>query len=477
MAIFLLDGNNGPDFFQETVSSVNFDLNAFATPQRSLVATRINTMLNDRQREALLKFANWEQLFPVQSPSTGRSLYAHTKDDAEFPVRGVKMKGAGGLRREEDRWLCYPPKPRAHYGQATQFHVSLDQNLHLTTIAGRPKALNSLRADSAENEFDLQEKLASADVGFRGLLAGRFDTIEGGEERNLHGDATGAVMIEYDPDFELTGNFLKFCAIQGEQSTEVVHSEIGHIPEGERSLHPYVENYIAFAGGMARAKHQATIIAGVGRHAGHYDNFLYNPRLDKMLVTDVDSSLALESLDDAERGAQLLRDMGNDMVRMISTLSYFSYTDTFLRGLEDSTHKPFESFLCGYLGDSIQQDEIVREAAMLQGQYLAYVQAKKQRLDWISDSMRQAVITGNFPVPEQMMASNWSAAHIAFTAECLTSCYALLRKSNLMKRGFSLPKMERSAVAAQCKSGISEHCSVLQAESDRVTNGRGPLMY
>ncbi len=142
----------------------------------------------------------------------------------------------------------------------------------------------------------------------------------------------------------------------------------------------------------------------------------------------------------------------------------------------ESTYRPFESFLSGYLEGAIGKIEIEVEAGKLQQSYLEYVESKKGRLDWMARELHSSFRKNRFDIPERLMFSNWDSAHLKFAGRCLEAAYELVRKSNLKDRGFLL-SAPPADLAARFHTGMEEHCRVLEKESQRITGENSAHLF
>ena len=125
--IILGSGGGADDTFEPCTEGVDFELSALVEPKRCFVPDNDNvcTDLSAAQIGTLRDFADWKTTFPCHRPEPGRSLWAVIKAGQEWPVAGIKMKGAGGIRTAGGHKLeCYSPKPAALYTQLTEFHLS-----------------------------------------------------------------------------------------------------------------------------------------------------------------------------------------------------------------------------------------------------------------------------------------------------------------------------------------------------------------
>jgi len=450
--------------FEPGLSELIFPPASIAIEHR-FQSIRAGSCLNASQLEVLERLANWEDRFPAAVRAVGRSLYAHLQPESGWPIAGVKMKGAGGLLEPGplSPLVCCPPMPARPY-RGSEPHFSLNEKLELGVTMGEPRALNSLGLAAAENEYECQQSLAKVDLGMRGLLFGRLvDAETGRQQTDCWGRETGAVFEEADPAFSLMGDFIKFCLADDGDSARVLHSEAKHLEQEPQTAARCITNYLEFMGRAGVVKRRAALEAAVGRHAGHYDNFLYNPARDKLFLADTDSCRLYERLEPRRRGPQLLRDLAGDLLRTIENLSYFAWSNEYLRGLEANAFRPFNSFLQGFFDGLARGSEVAEQADRLQSRYLLKVQLNKERMDWIAAAVREAVSTGYYPVPEIQMKSNWYVTQIPFFNDCLETAYDLLMQSKLPAQGFALPRIPRETLGEQFKRGVNQYLSAIHA--------------
>jgi hypothetical protein len=221
----------------------------------------------------------------------------------------------------------------------------------------------------------------------------------------------------------------------------------------------------------AAVKRKAFVAAGIARHAGHLDNFLFVPahgaKEEEILLSDTDTCVELEALDPALRGPQLLRDMSNDTVRMISDLSQAAFTTDYLTGLLTGSCNPFAPFLRAYVG-SDSPVEVRLAAQELCARYAQFLYDRSGRFSFLAGEHWKALTEGDGARIKQVI-DNWTFDHVAFTPDCLVICYQLIAGSKALKgQGFTLPSLSREQLEHRFTFGVQQYMERVREEDRRV---------
>lgn len=368
------------------------------------------------------------------------------------------MKGGGGLTFKPFHGFerC-PPQPSERFGTIDQPHLAIDETLTLSVVRSSPKALFSLRADQAAREYDCHQSLAAHSLSLRPLLAGELRTPQGTAVQDFTGASTGVVFLESSPRIKEMFSLMHFCVLDGmEKSTTLsfpVLTSAAHLRGA--ALDQCIENFQELSVRIGWLKRAALEHAGIGRHAGHLNNILYDNRTDRLYMTDLDTCLLIDrDLRTEQRGPQLLRDLASDLVRNLSSLSYYSYSGRFLWLLENQKVNPFLPYLHGFFRDDLEETAINTHGRALLNAYHDFISPRREQLRAIAGQRTKAAGSGNF-VHYRALLGEWITEHTLMLAPVLEECYQMLGKSSLRERRFTLPAVVEPERKARFSAGAA----------------------
>ncbi|MFN8392909.1 MAG: hypothetical protein U0136_21630 [Bdellovibrionota bacterium] len=460
-----MEAQQFPEGFVQRRSDVRYDSSLLRRQAWRFDVTRRSPQLHDVHVEALRDLAEGRLLFPCVEPRSGRTLYAELSDF--WPVEGLKMKGAAGLVYHEGRFYCEAPRPHEAYGVDRELHLAVGTNLDVQIASSKRKAVNSLRRDSANCEFDCQMALAQLGIGFPGLLAGEFiKPLTGEPERDFDGSPTGAVFVASDPGFVPLGNYAAFRFYQLEPGVAVRKPTRGPCREFT-SGDEMIRYALGFIRRIGELKARCELEAGVGRHACHLGNLLYNESSDRLLITDTDSCVLIRELPLPARGPQVLRDLVSDLFRTIKDFMLYTWSDPTLDGMRSGDYLPVHSYLDGYFAERAKPSTIRFHADRLHAELLDYVALMSKHLWGLINQEISAQRRGR-GMSELVVMSTWIYMFVPFYRRIFGECYALLKDSNILGRGYPLPHLLRTGFDSKVSDGLKNYLDQLLQSSRRT---------
>lgn len=314
------------------------------TPRPSIIiGVNREKVSPDLERELLACVNGTRELVCTVASGPGRSIYAPPTQDG---LPGIKMKGAGGLKRRSRSSLgFYSPQPGTSYSSEVS-HMALDPALNFVLVQSRPKALNSLLAKGARMEYVAQTRLHEHDIGFDGLCWGEFLGENGEGERDVNGYQTGFIISEHDLSYEPLSRVL-------------AHEVDGNGHLGERLHHDTLKPekldlHFGIVRRLGEVKKRMSLDAELARHSSTLSNFLYSVERDHLIVTDTDTLLDCREMNPEARGSQFLRDSVSDLMKRIKELQFADHSEK----TPLIIRQVIVEFLTGLFGDSVKKEAI-----------------------------------------------------------------------------------------------------------------------
>ncbi len=414
--------------------------------------------LRTAQKEVLRREVCGTTRLPLVMANEGRTRYTSLAEQpGKWPTDAAKVKGAGGLRLQGASWCDSAIKPEIEFIGGRQLHLAIDDQVQLSVIKTGEKTLNTLGLSRAHTEFSCQNSLAAADLGFPGLAYGSLLDRSGHSVRDRFGHKLGVAITAHERSVTPVGNFASFCLAENSAGIEVVvlpTAALGHGPQGAAAC---VANYLGFAERTAYAKMSALRKAGLARHAGHLDNFLFLPRRDVVYVSDTDSCQLFRNLPKGLWGPQLLRDIASDTFRSIESLSFAAFTSRFPNQLAQGEIRPFDPILRGYFRGLLTAEEIQPYAESLHQAYLTYVSERLDHFSWLAEQKSDAFTSQSPAISVEVLRNTWQVEHVSFITDCLRVLYYAVRQSSLAKEGFSLPDISEGLLHAKFRRGVKRY--------------------
>jgi hypothetical protein len=407
---------------------------------REFKITNFNPQLRMGQQAILTGLGSGKLVFPAREPKEGRSVYAHTKGGI-FPFGAIKAKGLFGTTLLEDRsWRLCASYPEIKYSGAAT-HLALTSEMRIVKVKGKPKSLYSLRYDSAVNEFNVQSRLAQHGLAFPGLAAGRFQ-LNNQPQLDLYNAEIGVSFTAHDPTYQELMNFVAFTLLRRpDGGISVIRPPRGPLAgrKGSLVIEDQMINYVVkFAERIGKLRQRCHLEAGVGRHVGHSGNFLYSEEKDELLVTDTDSAVLLESLEEDRRGPLVIRDIAADMLRWTEELCTRCFEFSIVEGIKRNRYPIFRTYLSGYFSGLVGVNEIEKTAMVLQHKLYHFLTENRSLLNEISASKTKKLFTHELPSSTLPERKAWFNVFFPFIEPLIAETYLLARKSDLRQR-FLLP--------------------------------------
>ena len=447
-----------------TLAENVFNMEELKMPAREFRVEDKDPALQPKQQNALEDLANCKGRLQVFYPKSGRSIYAQFSKTADYPIPAFKMKGVAGLSKDSisGEWSLQACRPDKKYCLKSQAHFKLDEELNVGVSFSAPKALYSLTAQGAKNEYECQGLLAKEDLGFRPLMYGKY--ISSNTQNTLldvNGNQIGAVFLGHDSHVTALTPHILFVLLEDTRGLQTLLPHNGKLALTYADPHSLIENYLEILSRTAFLKRNAALHSGVMRHASQPDNFLYDSLRDKIYISDTDSCIKSAELSVAMRGPQMLRDLSADIKTSVMNLSYFSYSNYYLREVENSSIKPFHAYLLSFFKDLSEESVINDHADRLHEQYLKFLNKTEYTLSALSAQLRKGILSGKFDIKEIHIRETWQYQHAEFLSDCLDTCYLLMSESTLYKRRFTLPKLSEGQRKKRFKLGIAQYREAL----------------
>lgn len=470
--------------FVPSQQGLSYDFSSLTAPSLSFVVAERSSSLSSAKAEILRSFATWEHPVPCIDLKEGRTAHAILADGAQgWPqgLTGIKVKGIAGLRYEDQdrKWHASRLAPQVSYEVVPEILMSLDHALNLRVFENDHKALYSIIDRRAKIEFEAQQRLAVVNLGHPGLMWGRYQTNDGQQMLDLHGQPVGAVFSGYDPRFTILGLLIPYHMIEnlaGEpRLLEEDYPQLG-LEEKIRGRKLFIALSIAHNTlyvEMAKSKRIAALEVYVGNHDGHVGNFLVDRDRDQCWITDTDSCCFYDQLTANQRGPQLLSDIAEDLWRCAARFSAQHFTSTYLielanQGRFADTFSPYlKAYFTGLATDS-DIDSISKE---LYRRYAEFIAGKIELLLVARELLIKEAL-GELE-PGVSAIGNWMFIQRGFLPQCIIAVSKLMRCSSLASRGFSLPEIDEQVLAKQLNDGIRRYFQTVIDNQNRFKKAHG----
>jgi hypothetical protein len=386
--------------------------------------------LTDAQLETLKGLADWKYLFPPRYPNNGRTMYGGFAPNSMWQFDGIKLKGAGGIKREKGIWKVSPPQPMSPYGVTVQYHLAVDAQLNFSVVAGSPKAINCLSAGGAKQEYRCQSALAAHSLGFAPLLYGEHRN--GGKAvLDYNGTPIGAVATRFDLAYQPIVNFLEPMLLKVDDTVKLYALSDMRLFKEARTETDFAKVKIPYIRRLGRLKRKSALVAGVARHVGHYGNFLFNPSTDRILMSDTDSCVLYSDLHQNMWGPQFVRDMASDLFRILSDFPRLLFTDEILLGLKNYRIKPIHAFLEGVFGGLINQEILDDVCNEVHGTLVNFITGRREWLEEINRMLVSHFQNGGIGYAARLSRNTWHFTFLPLLQDALKACYYLSAISDL----------------------------------------------
>lgn len=386
--------------------------------------------------------------YPTFMISRGRSMHAELRAEVRDRfggISGTKMKGLRGVRNlQNGSYEVVAPEPLSRYGTGFQPHLVVDRDLNFRVEMASEKGLFSLTEKGAVNEYKLGEALSKANIGLRGLLAGAYWMDEKQRVVDFKGQPTGAVFLESPPDLKELLSYLEFYLIQSRPNGpyHILLPENGYAPVPCADPREPIIRFMRTSVQIGVIKRASAEEAHVGRHASHLNNLRINPYDESSLrMTDIDSCINYEELQPYMWGPQLLRDLASDILRNLSSFSFYAFSECYLEGVDNGSMNGFFPYLKGFFGGDVAADNIERVAQELHEQYFDHAGEHLDMIITMSSERNAAALTHQSSHVRKLLGG-WMMLHAPLVGPILEGCYQLLHESWLKEGGFTLPTID-----------------------------------
>ena len=421
---------------------------------------RTHGLENDEAlKKQLINIITWSGSGPIpltEPIGLGRSIFVHRKAGHVY-----KLKGPAGIAITEDGLICLRPRHGDVFSEGGAKHVHWHHETYEPIIIlGDPKAMFSLTAEKAEQEFDCHLALSADELAFPPTMCGAFLNQDGtGPEVDRFGKATGFSVIQMETGYTTLDKLCTFYFIDY-ADRRIEPAIIDASPEknlGSTSKTVY-DNFTKAACLAARSKMEAMLKYGLSQHAGTLGNFHAKSIEDtKAKVSDLDSCVLLAP-DDPRRATTLLSNTANDMLRTLSQLSFQAFSGNFLKVFLAQENNPFfVELLSSYWGQFCERELIVEVANHLQGAYRGFLVGQCRHFASYSAHARSKIIEkrkGQAISLGEDFAS-WQGLHHPVLPLLLMVNYRFLTESKgLEEYGVKKPTLDYDKVWPQFLKGM-----------------------
>ena len=153
-------------------------------------------------------------------------------------------------------------------------------------------------------------------------------------------------------------------------------------------------------------------------------------------------------------------------MRIISELSAFAYTPTFIKMLEDGELKPFHAFYDAFFDGLTEQKSLMSGVCdKLQRDYLDFLRTNPE-LAGLNLDMKGNLVHGNIH-EAQNLKTFWEFGHYHFLPYTLNASFEIIHLSKLQQGDFKLPALPEPERMKRFTEAATQLIQAYTGERDR----------
>lgn len=412
--------------------------------------TRRSELVKQYDFLELFNIARLRRSVPARTPvSSGRTVYVYVEPNTA-PFTSIKLKGAAGIIEtkgpfsDENPMRIIAPMANKRYNpHLMPFpHLYLDEYFNVGTRDESLKAGYSLTASGADREYDCMERGAKIDRCRLPLFSAKR-TIKGMPEKDFLGRETGVTASLFGFDLSFLNNYIRFAAVEDAYGIGVVtgnETTKSHCNEFNGALNLFFQ----FFYNMGQAKSEAAFETHIARHGGNPGNYAVSSKNSRMYLTDLDSALILDEIEGNKWGAQLVRDITTDTMRVAAIFSLGLAVPSMLQHLYERKLGPFHFLFDGFFEGIASKEDIKTAADIFTQKYVSLVGSNNFFGTTRREFASELQANSHADILNEKCERMKDILHPLHT-ECLVLFYNLFRKSRTAAaRGFTVPNLDLS---------------------------------